>query len=51
MGAYDRLLIVDLPDGDATVKLALGMGTTGNVRTTTMRGYSGDEAMDIIANF
>ncbi len=51
MGAYDRLMIVDLPDGDAAAKLALNMGTTGNVRTTTMRGYSGDEAMDIIANF
>ena len=51
MGAYDRLLIVDLPDGESAAKLALGMGTTGNVRTTTLRGYSGDEAMDIIANF
>ena len=49
MGAYDRLLIVDLPAGDAAVKLALGMGTTGNVRTTTMSGYSGDEAIDYFA--
>ena len=50
MGSFDRLLIVDLPEGDAAAKLALGMGGTGNVRTTTLRAFGDDEALDIIAN-
>ncbi|MFP6712829.1 MAG: GYD domain-containing protein [Rhodospirillales bacterium] len=48
-GEFDRILIVDFPEGGAAAKFALGMGATGNVRTTTMRGFDEDEAMEIIS--
>ena len=41
--------IGDLPDGDAAAKFALATGSRGNLRTTTLRGFEGDEAMAIIA--
>ena len=49
MGIYDRIMVVDFPDGDAAAKFSLATGSRGNLRTTTLRGFEGDEAMAIIA--
>ncbi len=42
-GQYDFLLIVDAPDAEAMTKFALAVGQQGNIRTTTVRGFSEDE--------
>jgi len=40
MGAYDIVAILDLPSDEAAAKFALSLGKGGNVRTTTMKGFS-----------
>ena len=42
-GQYDLLLIVDAPDAEAMTKFALAVGQQGNIRTTTVRGFTEDE--------
>ncbi len=49
-GQYDLLAIVDLPDADAMAKFALILAQQGNVRSTTVRGFTEDEFRDIIAD-
>ncbi len=49
MGVYDRVFIVDAPNDEAMTTLALSVGSTGNVRTQTMRAYSHDEMEKILA--
>lgn len=47
-GQYDLLVIVDLPDGDAMAKFALTLGQQGNVRSTTVRGFSEEEFRNFV---
>ncbi len=49
MGMYDRVIVVDFPDGEAAAKFAIGWGKRGTGRTTTLRGFDHDEAAAIIA--
>ena len=49
MGMYDRVLVVDFPDGEAAAKFAIGWGKRGVGRTITLRGFDHDEAAAIIA--
>jgi uncharacterized protein with GYD domain len=42
-GQHDVVLTVELPNGEAAAKLALGIGATGNARTATVRAYSVEE--------
>ena len=42
-GQYDVVLVVEMPDGDAMTKLAVGLASRGNVRTTTVRAYLPEE--------
>src|SRR5687767_8563884 len=49
IGEYDIVSIVDAPD-DATLEaLLLGVGSMGNVRTQTLRAFSGTEMEKILA--
>jgi len=48
-GIYDRIMVVDFPDGDAAAKFALGWGKRGYARTVTLRGWGMDEAEALIA--
>ncbi len=48
-GQYDVLLIADAPDGDVMAKFALAVGTWGNVRTTTCRGFTEGEFQKMIS--
>jgi uncharacterized protein with GYD domain len=50
MGAYDFAVITEAPNDEAAAKLALATGMQGNVRTTTMRAFSKDEAVKIITS-
>jgi uncharacterized protein with GYD domain len=48
IGAYDLVCVCDAPD-DATLSSALLMlGAQGNLRTTTLRGFTVDEFRGII---
>jgi uncharacterized protein with GYD domain len=48
-GQYDVLAIVEAPDAEVMAKFALTMGQLGNVRTTTVRGFTEDEYYSIVA--
>jgi uncharacterized protein with GYD domain len=48
-GQYDVLTIVEAPDAEVMAKFALTMGQLGNVRTTTVRGFTEDEYYSIVA--
>ena len=50
MGLYDRVVIIDFPDGEAAAKFAISLGSKGFVRTTTLRGFEASEAQAIIAS-
>jgi uncharacterized protein with GYD domain len=49
-GQYDVLTIVEAPDAEVMAKFALTMGQLGNVRTTTVRGFTEDEYYSIVAD-
>jgi uncharacterized protein with GYD domain len=48
-GIYDRIVVVDFPDGDAAAKFAIGLSKRGHARTTTLRGWDAEAAEAIIA--
>jgi uncharacterized protein with GYD domain len=48
LGQYDIATIVDAPDDSSVTALFLSVGTLGNVRTQTLRAFSGDEMGQIL---
>ena len=48
LGAYDLVLIVDMPNNDKLASFSLKLGSHGNVRSTTLRAYSEDDYRRII---
>ncbi len=49
MGQYDFVAILEAPDDETIAKLAVAIGSLGNVRTETLRAYTKDEFAKIIA--
>ena len=49
MGAYDVVLILEAPDDESAAAAMLGLGSLGNVRTQTFRGFSASEMRAIIS--
>ena len=49
IGPYDIVAISEAPDDESTTAFALALGSQGNVRTTTLRAFSGDEMRGVIA--
>ena len=49
VGPYDVVAISTFPDDESATAFALMLGSQGNVRTSTLRGYSADEMRSIIA--
>ncbi len=49
MGAHDIVVITEMPSDEAAAKLALKLGSLGNVRTTTMKAFSESEFRTIIS--
>lgn len=47
-GPYDIILVVDGSDEDVATAV-LSAGTTGNVRTQTLRAFSGDQVREIVS--
>ena len=50
MGAFDVVLVADAPSDEAMIAWTLSVGSKGNVRTQTMRAYSGGEMDKIFAS-
>jgi len=48
-GAYDAVVIGEVPDDETMAKLALAIGSTGAIRTETFRAFTEDEYRKIIA--
>ncbi len=48
-GSYDLVTIVEGPDDETVTSLILSLGSLVNVRTETLRAFSGDEMKGIIA--
>ena len=48
-GENDVGLIADVPDGDVMAKLALAVGSQGNVRTRTARAWTEEEFQQILS--
>jgi uncharacterized protein with GYD domain len=47
-GAYDAVLVFELPDDETASAAALALGMQGNVRTETMRAYGREEMQRIL---
>ncbi len=50
MGAYDIVIVLDLPGDNAAAKFALSLCSLGNVRTTTVKAFTEAEYQDIVAS-
>ncbi|MFQ5757314.1 MAG: GYD domain-containing protein [Acidiferrobacterales bacterium] len=49
MGSLDLVVISDAPDDETAMALLLGLGSLGNVRTQTLRGFSAEEMGAMVA--
>ena len=49
MGKYDGAAIVEAPSDEAFLKIALGVGSLGNVRTTTLKAWPPTEMGKVIS--
>jgi len=47
MGAYDAITVAEFPDDATAAKTLLSIAAAGNVRTTSMRAFTREEAESI----
>lgn len=50
MGTYDMVAVCDAPDDAAIAKFILAIGSSGGVRTESMRAFTEEEYRTIIAS-
>ena len=49
IGAHDMVAMLEAPDDESAAKFSLALGSTGSVRTTTLKAFSEDSYRKIIA--
>ena len=49
MGAYDFVVIFEMPSDEEMAKMLLFVGSQGNVRTTALKAFGEDEYRKIVA--
>jgi uncharacterized protein with GYD domain len=49
LGTYDLVAISEFPDDETATAFLLKVGSLGNVRSTTMRAFDGNEIERVIA--
>ena len=49
MGQYDAVVVSESPNDEATAKIALLIGSQGNVQTQTFRAFSENEFRKIVS--
>ncbi len=50
LGEYDAVVTVEAPDDEAYATLMLNIAAQGNIRTTTLKGFSEEESFRILGN-
>lgn len=50
LGKYDFIMILELPDDKALVKLLVWLGSKGNVRTETLKAWTEEEAAKLMTD-
>ena len=50
MGQYDIILVSEAPDDVTVAKIALTLGSLGNVRTESFRAFKEDEYREIVGS-
>ncbi len=50
MGSYDMVVIIEAPGDDAIAKVALALGTGGNIRTTTLKAFNETDYRKLIGS-
>ena len=50
MGEYDIVVVADLPNDEAAAKLALTLGSAGNIRSRTSRAFTEAEYRKLISS-
>ncbi len=50
LGQYDGIATVEAPNDEAMARFALALGSAGNVRTTTLKGFTEQEYREIIGS-
>jgi uncharacterized protein with GYD domain len=48
VGPYDMVFIAQAPDAESITAYLLELGSAGNIRTTTQRGYNREEMRGIL---
>ncbi len=48
LGQCDAIASVEAPNDEAVARFALALGSAGNVRTTTLKGFTEQEYREII---
>jgi uncharacterized protein with GYD domain len=48
LGAHDIVSVIDAPDDETLAAGLLAVAAQGNIRTTTLRAFSGDEMRSVI---
>jgi uncharacterized protein with GYD domain len=49
MGEYDQVALVEAPDDEAMARIALSLGSRGDLRTTTLKAFTRDEFERMVA--
>jgi len=49
LGQYDLVLILDMPNNDKQAAFALKLGSSGNVRSTTLKAFPEEDYRRILA--
>lgn len=47
LGRYDLIIVAELPGEDVALEFGFQIGSLGNIRTETLRAFSGEEAAAI----
>lgn len=50
IGPYDLVAMVEAPDDAALARFVLAVGSTGNIRTTTLKAFAEDDYRQIIGD-
>lgn len=50
MGRYDIILVTEAPNDETVAKIALALGSLGNVRTESFRAFKEDEYRKIVSS-
>ncbi len=50
LGQYDIIASIEAPNDEAVARFALALGSAGNVRTTTLKGFTEQEYREIVGS-